>query len=279
MGARLQRLSRDLYNPGMSMLRAIVGSPREWATDLAIATGIGVFLGIIGPFGSFNGGPLEDRLVYWVIDLWIGFVMISVMVRALMIAATHLDLPIWFILAIGVAIGAVPLTIVLRLFSVYFWAGGHGTLAPFLDWYAQSLAIAEPISFGFYFLSTKRHAPTALPAAAAPTTRNGTGFLDRLPPHLGRNLLCLQMEDHYVRVHTELGSDLMLTPLKEAMAELEHVEGAQVHRSWWVARRAVAAAALKGRNHSLQLVNGLEVPVSRASVAKLRALGWLDTAP
>ena len=33
----------------------------------------------------------------------------------------------------------------------------------------------------------------------------GGRFLDRLPPRLGRDLLCLQMEDHYVRAHTARG--------------------------------------------------------------------------
>ena len=83
------------------------------------------------------------------------------------------------------------------------------------------------------------------------------------------------MEDHYVRAHTDLGSDLILTPLKAAVAELADVEGLQVHRSWWVARSAVAAPVIEGRSYSLRLTNGLEVPVSRASVAKARALGWL----
>jgi DNA-binding LytR/AlgR family response regulator len=75
-----------------------------------------------------------------------------------------------------------------------------------------------------------------------------------------------------VRAHTDLGSDLILTPLRAAMAE---IDGLQVHRSWWVARSAVTAALVDGRKHSLRLTNGLDVPVSRASVAKLRALGWL----
>jgi len=34
----------------------------------------------------------------------------------------------------------------------------------------------------------------------------------------------------------------------------------------------------RGRNLCLRLSNGLEVPVSRASVSKLRAAGWLDGA-
>jgi DNA-binding LytR/AlgR family response regulator len=111
--------------------------------------------------------------------------------------------------------------------------------------------------------------PADLPAAAP-------AFLAALPPRLGRDLLCLQMEDHYLRVHTALGSDLVLTPLKDALAELTGVEGLQVHRSWWVARAAVAGSVSEGRNLRLKLVNGLAVPVARASVARLRASGWLE---
>ncbi len=83
------------------------------------------------------------------------------------------------------------------------------------------------------------------------------------------------MEDHYVRAHTARGSDLILIPLKEAMAELEGVDGLQVHRSWWVAREAVAEPLTSGRNLTLRLTNGLEAPVSRASIARLKAAGWL----
>ena len=109
---------------------------------------------------------------------------------------------------------------------------------------------------------------------ADPLTADG-GFLDRLPPRLGRDLLCLQMEDHYVRAYTARGSDLVLTPLKEAIAELGAVDGLQVHRSWWVARAAVAEPLVRGRSVALRLTNGVEAPVSRAQVARLRAAGWL----
>jgi DNA-binding LytR/AlgR family response regulator len=78
-----------------------------------------------------------------------------------------------------------------------------------------------------------------------------------------------------VRAHTARGSDLILIPLKDAIAELEGVDGLQVHRSWWVARGAVAEALSSGRNLTLRLTNGLEAPVSRASIATLRATGWL----
>ena len=88
-------------------------------------------------------------------------------------------------------------------------------------------------------------------------------------------VLCLQMEDHYVRVHTRGGSRLVMATLGQAITALDGAEGLQVHRSWWVARRAVAHARRQGRNLRLELVNGIVAPVARAGVASVRAAGWI----
>ncbi|WP_084294685.1 LytTR family DNA-binding domain-containing protein [Asaia prunellae] len=50
----------------------------------------------------------------------------------------------------------------------------------------------------------------------------------------------------------------------------------QVHRSWWVARKALVGWEGSSRSLRLILVNGIKVPVSRAHVAQLRAAGWLE---
>jgi hypothetical protein len=262
---------------------SLFGTPREWAKDLTTATVVGAFLGVIGPFGSFYGGGLEIRVVYWIANLWIGFIVISLSVRLSLRAASRFDLPVPFVLAIGVAIGCLPLGLVIGLFSAAFWPGNHGRLSSFYVWYGQTLVISEPFSFAFYFVRerewkaavAKPSAP-ASPAVETLVEQRGADFLNRLPPRLGRDLLCLQMEDHYVRAHTATTSDLILIPLKDAIAELGDTPGMQVHRSWWVARSAVAEPVANGRNLSLRLINGLEVPVSRASVAKLKLAGWLD---
>jgi DNA-binding LytR/AlgR family response regulator len=83
------------------------------------------------------------------------------------------------------------------------------------------------------------------------------------------------MEDHYVRAHTALGSDLILIPLHQAVAELEGLEGLQVHRSWWVSRAAVAGIERDGRSLRLKLRNGVSAPVSRRAVAALKAAAWI----
>jgi len=100
-------------------------------------------------------------------------------------------------------------------------------------------------------------------------------FLDRLPPALGSELLALEMEDHYVRAHTAMGDDLVLMRLRDAMVELDGIEGLQTHRSWWVARSAVEYVRREGRNVKLVLAGGLEAPVSRANVAALKEAGWI----
>ena len=82
------------------------------------------------------------------------------------------------------------------------------------------------------------------------------------------------MEDHYVRAHTAMGSDLILMRMRDAVSELDGLEGEQVHRSWWVARGAVEDVKRGGRNIRLVLSGGLEAPVSRANVAPLKAGGW-----
>ena len=83
------------------------------------------------------------------------------------------------------------------------------------------------------------------------------------------------MEDHYVRVHTALGSEMVLMRLRDAVAQLAGIDGRQVHRSWWVARLAVEDVRREGRNVRLVLPGGLEAPVSRAQVAELKDAGWI----
>ncbi len=102
-------------------------------------------------------------------------------------------------------------------------------------------------------------------AAAAP-------LLARLPPSLRGPLLCLQMEDHYVRIHTARGSSLALLRLSDAIAETGATAGRQVHRSWWVADEAVEGFEKHGRTGRLRLRNGLQAPVSQRYAREVDAV-------
>ncbi|WP_336968942.1 LytTR family transcriptional regulator DNA-binding domain-containing protein [Sphingobium aromaticiconvertens] len=56
---------------------------------------------------------------------------------------------------------------------------------------------------------------------------------------------------------------------------MDDISGEQTHRSWWVAREAVAETAGAGRNREIRLVNGIRAPVARDSVDRLRRSGFL----
>lgn len=116
----------------------------------------------------------------------------------------------------------------------------------------------------------------AAPAGATADTSARPALMDRLPPRLATaRLLALEAEDHYLRVHTDAGSALILMRLSDAIAETGCVEGARCHRSWWAARWAVESASRRGTAAALRLNGGLDVPVSRSHLPGLRAAGWM----
>ena len=151
------------------------------------------------------------------------------------------------------------------MIAIALWPGIRYAVGP-VEWYGQATLIGL-IYVGLYVLLR----------SSATSRSNGGGAIavHQLPRRLSQSLVCLQMEDHYVRVHTETGSELVLTPLSKAIAGLEGIEGLQTHRSWWVAKAAVTGLVEDGRKLRLTLSNGLEAPISRARVAELRAAGWL----
>ena len=62
--------------------------------------------------------------------------------------------------------------------------------------------------------------------------------------------------------------------LSDAVGELEGLEGARTHRSWWVARDAVRDVARNDGRAALTLASGVVAPVSRRYARALREAGW-----
>ena len=235
---------------------------------LAVTTALGLVLGVIGPFGSYLNGSAPLRIVYWVVSLWSGWVLFGLIVPRLALWARGWGLSVWLWAPPIVVLLAAPMTLISRALAQRMWPGAFEV--GLLEWYGQSL-IVSILATGVPLWILAR---TATPVAQPPTSLSADPR-DRLPPHLGREVICLQMEDHYVRVHTPFGSDLVLMSLSQAMAGLTGVDGRQTHRSWWVARAAVEGVVEDGRNLNLKLKGGLTAPVSRTRVAPLRAEGWL----
>lgn len=256
---------------------------RKMVIDLSIMTGLGVLLALVGPFGTFNL-PFALRLIYWVVLGLGGYACYRPIAGWMIRLGAALDLPDVAAWVASCLIATIPMTLIV-------WTVGNLSrpfTLPSLDtaitMYGYVLVIGGMVMGLFYLF--ERRAPNAAPiiaAAGAGASGAETGrapepqprFLERIPARLGPDLIALQMEDHYLRIHTRLGSDLILMRMRDAVAELDGIDGAQVHRSWWVARSAVARTERDGRSIKLVLDGGLEVPVSRDAAAALKAAGWL----
>jgi hypothetical protein len=244
-----------------------MGTAREWAVQLGVATVVGVFLGLIGPFGSYANNAVASRILHFVVCFWVGTLILGVAHRLAVAGARRVGLPVWLALVVAAVAGCGLLSVFVSWLAVSLWPFLAGQLSP-LDWFLQCLLLSGPVLLfmlareGLLRLPGKAAAPLAVIPAAPEAP-------------LGAEVLCLQMEDHYVRIHTLSGSRLAPGPFERVIAAVGAVEGLRVHRSWWVARAAVEAVEADGRNLRLKLRNGVSAPVARASVATLRAAGWL----
>lgn len=263
-------------SPEEGLIPAILQTPDVWARRLAYATATGVFLGVVGAFGTFQAAPLVNRVAAWVLMVWIGTLVFPALATATIILGRRLRTPLWIALPLAIAIGGVPMTLGAELVTGWL-IHPHGPWRG-LQTYVQVIVVALPV-VGAYVALRRRQplgaaAPEPVPAPTAPS-KPAPALLARLPARLGRDLLCLEMEDHYVRVHTALGSELLLMRMRDAIALLDGLEGLQVHRSWWVAADAVEGQRTVDRRTVLKLRGGLEAPVARGNVQAVRAAGWL----
>lgn len=249
---------------------------RRILIDLAIMSAIGVVLALVGPFGTF-AAPLALRLIFWPGVIWLGYAVyapIDALARRL---SPVLQLPAWGLRIAGVLLASLPMSVAVWVLPSLPDAAPAPDLTTALTHYFSVALIGAIVTVLTTLLRRAEVEPMGIETTTYPVTTTRAvppRFLDRLPAHLGTDLLALEMEDHYVRAHTALGSELVLLRMRDAVAELDEIAGEQVHRSWWVARGAVADVKRDGRNVRLVLDNGLEAPVSRANLQPLKDAGW-----
>lgn len=144
---------------------------------------------------------------------------------------------------------------------------------------APTTAMPAPAATRVATMSTSQDASLASAEPAAPRETHAPAvsreprFLSRMTRFPGttlEQLLAVEAEDHYVKVHTTAGSELVYYRFADALEDLRTHDGLQVHRSFWVRRAAVERVDTHGRQWEVVLPRGLRVPVSRANQGALR---------
>lgn len=232
-------------------------------SSLLFVGGVGTFLAILGPYNTANlGWP-------WVWIYWVGLIALGAnagQLFAWVILRFKPDTPNWILYPLLAALVSVPVSAVVILIQ-----GLVGPPTPLSYWpviYFFVFVISCGVSTLTYMLEDRNQPETATGMSRALT--------DKLPVRLRTaNLYALQSEDHYLRVHTSAGDALILMRLGDAIAAVETIEGAQTHRSWWVAKAAIEDASKSGGRAELKLAGDLTAPVSRTYYPKLKEMGWI----
>lgn len=253
-----QPAARPVRSPTVTLVRG-----------LGLATAAGVVLALTGAFGTVEA-PLWLRLVYWVPVMLAGASWGHVCSR-LIERWIDMDERPWLTVVGLTALISGPVTLMVWSATGLIFEQRLYALAALPLSFGPVVTITAVMSALNVFLGKAQPVQTH----AAPTGTAPARFPDRLPMKLrGATIRAVQAEDHYLRIHTDRGSDLILMRLSDALEELEGLEGSQTHRSWWVARDAVREISRGDGRATLTLDGGLIAPVSRRYARALREAGW-----
>ena len=242
----------------------------EWQRTYAIAAGMAVLLCFTGANNS-TVLPLLPRFAYWLI-LMIGGTLVAQTTG--LWTDKHLRLNAWQEIAVMTSVITPPIVLIVWLVTAAFtWTTPNPRVLPYYVFPVMLISLCMAVLHTTVTglpLQSHVHPGDADTKPAGETLRARLDFKYRQAA-----IFALSSEDHYLRVHTSAGEALVLMRLYDAIRELDGIEGSQIHRSWWVARDAVADIARGDGKVDLVLKSGLRAPVSRRYQKALKTDGWL----
>ena len=239
--------------------------------EIALLAAIGIFLAVIGPYQT-GTMPLTTRLVYWLVCI-VGGGIIGIAIEtsvAGVLRPTKLRV-------FTISILMTPLVSLLVMMTGALLAAQATRLAQYIELLWQVFVIALPVMAvralawrrQKVLIQTRTVIEPPLPAAE-------TVFRRRLSAkRRTARLIAIEAHDHYIRVHTDAGSELLTLRFADALAELEGAHGYRIHRSWWVSGESIEAVKWRRGAGEAMLIGQLVAPVSRGHAEALRIAGWL----
>ena len=244
------------------------------AVELALFLALGLLMAALGPYDTYQL-PTDIRFAYWSICM-VGGGLIGIVIDGALEGRIP-DLR----LRIGASVAAMTLPVTLLVFTTGLAFGLQEAGWPsFLLLLWQVFVIALPV-MGVRALLRKK--PKAVVQTVVetrtivepPLPDAAIAFRRRLSARRrAARLFAVEAHDHYLRVHTSEGTELLTMRFADAMAELAGVHGLQVHRSWWVAADAIEAVNWRRGGGEARLAGDVAAPVSRTYAPALRELGW-----
>jgi hypothetical protein len=233
-------------------------SKLTWVILIAIV----VVAVISGPFGTQQVDVFK-RIIYWAVTIFGCAGIAHACYTNLLKISEHKNWPQWR----GYLLGAFASTFFIGLFVYVFVVLFFGSedIAPNLL-QLWGIALVVNVLIATIVIVLKQHfanenQPT-FPRMEKLGVENNLLF-EKISKELGRDLISISSQDHYLQVVTSKGSELILMRLSDAIQALPQDMGLQIHRSHWVARSAIIELIKEGGKWELLLKNDTRLPVSR----------------
>jgi len=237
------------------------------AIELLLLVAIGLLMAVLGPYRSVDVPPLR-RTIYWLLAI-IGGGAIGILIDF----AIRKRIRGFWRAVLGVAILMTPPV------TLFVWTLNAGMLGQKVGPRGLLTLGWQVFVIAFLVMAMRallwRRAIETRTVVMPPLPEAERAFRMRLSAkRRGARLIAIEAEDHYVRIHTDQGSELLTMRFSDALMELGQVHGHQLHRSWWAAGDAIEEVRWQRGSGEARLAGGLTAPVSRSFAASLRDAGW-----
>jgi DNA-binding LytR/AlgR family response regulator len=237
------------------------------AIDLLLFAVLGLTMAVLGPYRTLDNPPLL-RTGYWVLAVVAGGAV------GLLVDATLGPKVRGFWLRIATVSLAMTPPVTLIVWGLNYAMLGLPVRPTLLWMLAWQVLVSATLIMALRALLWRRVVETRT-VVVPPLPEAGRALRQRLSAkRRAARLIALEAEDHYVRIHTDAGSELIAMRFSEALAELGQAHGYRLHRSWWAAGDAIEAVRWKRGGGEARLGGELTAPVSRSCAAALKEAGW-----
>lgn len=235
--------------------------------DLLLLAGVGLVMAELGPYRTLDS-PQMLRTAYWLLAV-IGSGLAGIAVDEMLRSRIR---GFWFRIAAVSLLITPPVTLyIYALNALMLDLPRRPWLLPQLGW---QVLVVMLLVMTLRALAWRRIVETRT-IVMPPLPEAERDFRLRLSAkRRGARLIAIEAEDHYVRVHTDSGSELVSMRFSEAVEELAQAHGHRLHRSWWAAADAIEAVRWKRGSGEARLAGGISAPVSRHYAAALKLAGW-----
>ncbi len=263
----------------LRVMTAVYTNARFWIGAVAVIA----ILTVAGPFDTLNDMEFAPRLVYWATIALVTWPLGMACSIYFGILTHQKGLPEIASRILGGFIGGLPIGLFVWLLNKLYFGTEVESYEDLVRLTGYTTIISAAVSLIYFLIadSPQRNAISSQqftgsadssPEDAVIILPAAVPFFARLPLQLGKDLISLQAQDHYIRATTTRGSEMILMRLADAETELETVPGVRTHRSWWVSKKHIAELKRENEKPFLVLSDGSKVPVSRSYLKEVRKI-------